>query len=154
MLEVKIEKLEAQKVAFVRHVGPYNECEHAWGKLCSWAGPKGLLTSETKYLGLCYDDPEVTPKDKIRYDACITVGANVEPENYVDIQEVEAGEYAVTLHKGPFEKLAQTYAELFGKWLANSGREAKHAPSIELYLNDPKTTSPEKLEILIQIPLI
>ncbi len=24
-------------------------------------------------IGLCYDDPEVTPPEKIRYEACVTV---------------------------------------------------------------------------------
>ena len=39
-MEVKIEEWEPRTVAFVRHIGPYNECGKAWDKLCTWAGPR------------------------------------------------------------------------------------------------------------------
>ena len=39
-MEVRIETLEPKKVAFVRHIGPYEKCEPAWNTLCSYAGQK------------------------------------------------------------------------------------------------------------------
>lgn len=153
MMDVKITKFLSQKVLFVRHIGPYNECEKAWGILCSWAGTRGLIKESTKFLGLCYDDPEVTPADKIRYDACLTVDSDIPTEGEIGIQEIPAGEYAVTIHKGPYEKLAATYSVFCGQWFAESDREMKHAPSVELYLNDPKNTPPEDLLVEIRILL-
>lgn len=153
IMEVKIVQQPERRVAFVRHVGPYNECCKAWQTLCSWAGPKGLLNKNTHNLGLCYDDPEVTPPEKVRYDACITVDDSIQPDGEIGIQNIEAGEYAVFLHQGPYENLSKTYASLCGEWLPNSGRELKNAPSVEEYLNDPNTTPPEKLLVEIQMPL-
>ncbi len=89
-------------MAFVRHTGPYNECGAAWEKLCSWAEAKGLFGPNTQLLGLCYDDPEVTPPEKIRYDACLTIDTDVRPEGEVGVQEIPGGRYAVTLHQGAF----------------------------------------------------
>jgi len=153
MMDVKILKKDSRKVAFVRHIGPYIQCGEAWEKLCRWAGPRGLLNRNTTFLGLSYDDPEVTPADKIRYDACITVGADVQPEGEIGVQEIPAGDFAVYLHKGPFEKLIDTYGALCGRWLPESGREIKDQSSVEIYLNDPNTTAPEDLLVEIQIPL-
>ena len=152
-MDVKIESKETRQVAFVHHIGPYIECGKAWEKLCRWAGPRGLLNKNTTFLGLSYDDPEVTPADKIRYDACITVSQDVQPEGEIGVQEIPAGDFAVYLHKGPFEKLIDTYGALCGRWLPDSGREIKDQPSVELYLNDPNTTAPEDLLVEIQIPL-
>ena len=64
-MDARIENVEPMRVAFIRHVGPYNEVGETWGKLCTWAGPKGLFGPNTKCLGLCYDDPEVTPEAEL-----------------------------------------------------------------------------------------
>ncbi|WP_316900951.1 AraC family transcriptional regulator [Pseudodesulfovibrio indicus] len=144
-MEVRMEDVEAMRVAFVRNTGPYNQCDEAWSKLCAWAGPKGLLSPDARYLGVAHDDPQVTPSDKIRYDACVTVDKTVEGEGEVGIQTVGGGRYAVTLHKGPYENLETTYAELMGRWLPQSGEQIGGNLCFELYLNDPQSTPPEEL---------
>ena len=155
-MDVMIQSFPSQQVAFVRHIGPYDKCCSAWASLCSWAGPKGLLGPDSKFLGLCYDDPETTPQDKIRYDACVALAPDVQPfetEHPVAVQEIAAGDYAVTLHTGPYSTLKDTYAQLCGRWLPSSGREIAFLPSIEVYLNDPEKTPPEKLKVEIRMPL-
>jgi len=144
-VEVRIETVEPMQVAFVRHTGPYIECKPAWDTLCGWAGPKGLLRMDSKYIGISHDDPQVTPPEKIRYDACVTVGNNVEGEGEVGIQTIGGGTFAVTTHKGPYEKLEVTYAELMGKWLPQSGKEMTEKSCFEVYLNDPEQTPPKEL---------
>lgn len=107
-MDVKVNKIDPMRVAFVRHIGPYNQCSGAWGKLCAHLGKKGLLGPDTRYIGLCHDDPDVTPADKIRYDACATVPEDFEPAGEIGVQEIEGGEYAVTTHFGPYDKLNET----------------------------------------------
>jgi AraC family transcriptional regulator len=152
-MNVKIEKLNPMRVAFVRHIGPYKDCGPAWEKLCAHLGKKGLLGPDTRYIGMCHDDPEVTPADKIRYDACATVGEDFEATGDIGVQEIEGGDYAVTTHFGPYDKFKETYAALFGQWLPTSGRECRSAPSLEFYLNDPESTDPEDLATDIYAPL-
>ncbi|MHC4748886.1 MAG: AraC family transcriptional regulator [Planctomycetota bacterium] len=72
-MEVKIKSVEKMHVAFVRHVGPYNQVGKAWDRLSTHLGKDGYLGSGSKFIGICYDDPEVTAPEKVRYDACITV---------------------------------------------------------------------------------
>jgi len=140
-------------VVFMRHVGPYIECGKTWAKLCSWAGPKGLLGPGVKLIGISHDDPDVTPAEKLRYDACIAVDRPLEPAGEVGVQEIRGGEYAVATHKGPYEKLAETYSSLFGEWAPSSGRIVSQAPCFEMYLNDPMKTAPEDLLTDVYVPL-
>jgi AraC family transcriptional regulator len=152
-MDVRVEQIEPQRVAFMRHIGPYHGVGETWGKLCAWAGRRNLFGPNTKAIGVCYDDPEFTPPEKIRYDACFVVDESVQPEGEVGVQTLEGGEYAVLTHNGPYEKLAETYMRFCGEWLATSGRELKSAPSLEVYLNSPQDTAPEELVTLIHMPL-
>lgn len=152
-MQATIKNVQPLRVAFVRHIGPYSGCKAAWDRLCAWAGPRGLFGPGTQFVGICHDDPEVTPPDKIRYDACMTVGPTVQGEGDVGIQEVKAGEYAVTEHRGPYEKLSETYARLCGEWIPAQGREIRSAPSFEVYKNDPGRTRPADLRTDVHVPL-
>lgn len=144
-MNVRIEKMPALRVAFIRHIGPYDQVGAAWGRLFAWAGPRGLLGPTMRYFGLCHSDPDVTPPEKVQYDACLVVGANVQPEGDIGVQEVAAGEFAVAVHKGPYSTLGETYAMLCGQWLPASGRQPGSPPSMERYLNDPRSTPEDKL---------
>ncbi|MHC4745443.1 MAG: AraC family transcriptional regulator, partial [Planctomycetota bacterium] len=133
-MDVEIKCLEPVRVAFVHHVGPYNEVGEAWGKLCTKLGAAGLLGGDTQFIGVCYDDPDVTPPEKIRYDACVNVDEGFEAEGDIGVQTLASGEYAVTTHTGPYDRLGKTYAKLFGQWLPQSGREVRSEPCLEFYL--------------------
>lgn len=152
-MQVSIENFPKTKVAFARHVGPYAGCGEAWAKVCAYAGARGLLGPNTLAAGLCHDDPEVTPPERVRYDACLGLGEAATPEGEIGVQEIGGGEYAMTMHEGPYETLHQTYAALCGVWGPQSGRELAAAPSIEVYLNDPQTTPPEKLLTKVYVRL-
>jgi AraC family transcriptional regulator len=152
-MQVKIENIKPMRVAFVRHVGPYNQVSKAWDRLSTHLGKDGHLGSGSKFIGICYDDPEVTAPDKVRYDACITVEESFVPENEIAVQTVGGGEYAVTTHFGPYNKLGEIYSRLFGEWLLQSSRELRPEPCLEFYLNDPDGTDPDELITDICLPL-
>ena len=152
-MNVNLKTLQPMRVAFVRHVGPYASCHLAWDKLCPFMGKEGLLGPNTLFVGICHDDPDVTPPDKIRYDACVTVDADFQPQGEIGVQTISGGEYAVTTHAGPYEKLNETYAKIMGQWLPRSGRDLRSVPCFEIYLNDPNSTAPEDLLTDIHVPL-
>ncbi|MCH7592763.1 MAG: AraC family transcriptional regulator [Planctomycetes bacterium] len=152
-MKVHIETVESMRVAFMRHVGPYDEVGETWQKFMAWAGGRGLLVPTMKSLALVHDDPEVTPPDKVRYDACLVVAENVQPEGEIGCQEVLGGDYAVTTHRGPYTGLGETYRRLCGQWLPTSGREPRSAPAMEFYCNNPMNTPPDELITNICLPL-
>ncbi len=152
-MEVKIVRRERERIAFVRHVGPYDRCAQAWARLLSRLGPDGWVGADATMLGVCHDDPDVTPPEKIRYDACVTVADRFEPEGDIGLQTLPAGDYAMTTHQGPYAELGRTYSLLCGEWIPRSGRLLRGAPCLEIYLNDPEGTEPEELLTDIYVPL-
>jgi len=152
-MEATIKTIPPRRVAFVRHVGPYNECGPAWSKLCMRLGAEGRLGPGVEFVGLSHDDPDVTPPDKLRYDACVAVDDDYEPAGEIGVQVIAGGEYAMTTHHGPYDRLNETYAELCGQWIPHRERTIRAAPCFEIYLNDPESTPPEELLTDIHIPL-
>lgn len=152
-VQATIERLEPMNVVFMRHIGPYDAVGEIWGKLFFWAGRRGLLGGGWTAVGVAYDDPDVTPPERIRCDVCLVVDHPVEPEGEVAMQKIGGGEYAVTRHVGSYDQLGDTYARMFGQWLPAGGREPRSAPALEFYRNSPMDTEPEKLITDIYVPL-
>lgn len=153
LMDVQIKHFEPMRVAAVRHTGPYRDCGAAWNRLMAWAGPRGLAGPDAFCLGISYDDPDVTPADKLRYDACIRVAADVAGEGDVVIMEVAGGDYAMVLHRGSYEGLAEKYYAICGQWAPASGRELGSAPPFEVYLNCVDTTPEEDLLTEVYVSL-
>jgi AraC family transcriptional regulator len=152
-LTVSIRSVPTMHIAFMRHVGPYERVGETWGKLFAWAGPRGLLGLRIKIVGVVHDDPEVTPPERIRYDAGLIVNQDVKPAGEVGVQDIGGGAYAVAEHRGPYAGLGDTYATLCGQWLPVAGREPRSAAALEIYCNSPRDTAPQDLLTEIYIPL-
>jgi len=152
-IAVKVEKLPAMRVAFVRHVGPFKDVGAAWGSVMGWAGMRGLFGPHTRAIGVIHDDPDITAPEQLRYDASVTVLGDVRAEGTIGIQEIAAGDYAIARHRGPYDRISETYARMCGEWLPSSGRELATAPALEFYLNAPQTTRPEDLLTDACLPL-
>ncbi len=147
----RIERQPDRPVVYVRHVGPYQECKGAWDTLMEYAAREGLIGPGAEMLGLCHDDPDVTPPEKIRYDACITTTAKVQPVGEIGTQIIPGGEYAIQRHRGPYESLEGAYRQLFGSVLPALGREPAPGACVEKYWNDPESTDPEDLETDVSV---
>jgi AraC family transcriptional regulator len=152
-MKVITKRMEPFRVAFMRHVGPYATVGATWDRFLPFLGKEGLLGGSSMLLGICHDDPEVTPPDKVRYDACVSVDETFVPEGEIGVQVIAGGDYATTTHFGPYDTLGETYAQLLGQWLPRSGRELRAVPCFEVYLNDPQSTDPEDLLTDIYAPL-
>jgi DNA gyrase inhibitor GyrI len=99
-LPVRIEKLEAMQVASVRAVGETPELD-AWEKLNAWAEPRGLLKDPEEHSIFGFNNPSPSPDRKeYGYELWIRVGADVEPQDEIELKEFPGGTYAVTTHQG------------------------------------------------------
>jgi AraC family transcriptional regulator len=96
----------------------------------------------------------VTAPEKQRADVGVTVSDSFRPTGEIQVQTLTSGLHAVLTHKGPYDKLGDSYRWLYAVWLPNSGREPADAPPYEVYLNDAGQTPPEELLTEICIPLV
>lgn len=155
LTDVQIVARPAMRLAGFRVVGPYSAefLGPAFSRLGEWVTREQLWGPATESIGVYHDDPEITPPEKQRADVCITVGPDFVPKADVQVQTLPAGQYAVLVHRGPYENLGESYRWLYGVWLPQSGREPADSPPYERYLNDCNTVQPADLLTEICIPL-
>jgi len=88
-----------------------------------------------------------------RFDACLSVNDHFEATGEIGVQEIHGGLYAIATHRGPYEKLEETYRQFYRDWVPTNGRELRSDPCLEVYQNDSATTKPEDLVTDIYVPL-
>lgn len=141
----RMERIGPLDVIRLRHVGPYGDVGQTFGRLAAWVGAHGLFGPWTQGLGISYDDPEVTPPERLRYDAAFTAPGVIAGEGEIQGMELPARDYATTTHTGPYAGLTVAYAGLMRWWLRHGDGEIGDAPALEFYLNQPGQTAPESL---------
>jgi AraC family transcriptional regulator len=153
-MNVELTSSPELRVAAVRHIGPYIRINEAFARLDELAVPKRLFQWPGKMMvALFYDDPDTTPPDQLRSDAGLVVPNDLTLPDGLTEQRIPAGEYASTVHIGPYEQLGDTWARFMGEWLPASGRRLGPGVSYEIYHNTPMDTPKEKLRTEIRIPL-
>ncbi|MDY0163415.1 AraC family transcriptional regulator [Desulfobotulus sp.] len=152
-MEGSIEQMPAYHVAYVRKLGAYGPetCERAFGELMAWAGPKGYLGSE-RVLGVYWDNPEVTPPEKCRMDACISLPEGTEPDGGISVQKLRGGPYAVCRFEIADMDFAKAWDEAF-RWFMEKGYACEDSPCLERYHNNPEEHPEGKWIVDICIPI-
>ena len=151
--DVAIKRRPEIRVAAVRHIGPYHGIGEAFTKLDGIVRAAGLARPDSELIGIYYDDVRSTPIERLRSDAAISVGASDPIPAGVTEQRLPAGEYAASVHIGPYEQLGGAWGRL-REWLVTSGRQLGNGPSYEVYLNTPMTErDPKKLKTALYLPV-
>ncbi len=150
--ELRVEELPAFTVAYVRHVGPYagnpELFAQLFGRLGQWAGPRGLIGKDARWLAIYHDDPEITPPEKLRLSCCISVPAGTKGERDVSVLEIPAGRCAVARFTLRGDEYAAAWNWLMGEWLPASGYQPDDRPCYEVYLSGPE--DPVKVVQLVE----
>jgi AraC family transcriptional regulator len=133
--KVRVQKLNGIPVAFMRHVGPYVAVDaRLFDQLQAWAKRQQLDTGENLLIGLGHDAPDVTPPDKLRYDACLQVPRPFHGEGNIGYQVTPAGYFAIATYIGPYgPTMEQAYGEIFQEALQLPQYEIVGLPLMEIY---------------------
>ncbi len=141
--EPEIQKLAERQVAFVSYTGNYignpQIFSELFNKLCSWAGPKGLISPKSVFLSSYQDDPNITPLDQLKLELCMSLPDNADTAGDIQKKILPGGTYAV-MHSeltGP-EEYGPAWNELV-EWVKKNNYEIDISrPSYEVYLNNPE----------------
>jgi len=82
----------------------------------------------------------------------MAVEAPVEGDGEIEAIAIESRTCVRTIHKGPYQKVGDTYNEIVDWAEANDVELADY--TMENYINDPTTVAKEDIETLILIPVI
>lgn len=131
----KLEIIPSYQVAYIRQVGPYGPANgQAMEKLKQWAREKNLLTESAVILGIPQDNPEITPLENCRYDACIVLSKDylVDTDDSINVGELPSGHYLVFEMEHTSEAVQQAWLTIFSE-LDNQGYQIDDRPTLERY---------------------
>lgn len=135
-MDVEVKSLPAARVSYMRYVGPYGGAgiPRMWQRFAAWCAQQGLMKERRPTMyGIALDNPEVTPPQKCRYDACVEVDAAFKPQGEIGVQTVAAGRYACTRFAGTGPDIHQAWGRFIGEWLPDSGYQIDDRPCVEVY---------------------
>lgn len=155
---IEVKELPTRHVAYLRHTGPYQGKPEVFGdlfgRLCTWAGARGLLGKPgTELLAIYHDDPDVTEASKLRVSACLPVDEQQTVDGEVGKMVVAGGKYAVgRFELGP-DEYQSAWTLVYGEWLPASGFVPDDRPCFESYPLDQKPATEGKHVVQIHVPV-
>jgi AraC family transcriptional regulator len=134
---VELKTLPATRLAYIRTRGSYyNSCrtrQASFSKLIEWAKTRGLLHESTPVIGVCPDNPAVTPPQFCQYDVGIPVEHGVIEDEYICIQYLPKVTLATLKVTGSALAARRAWRWLISQWLPQSGMLRGHLTYSEIY---------------------
>jgi AraC family transcriptional regulator len=153
---VTIRQFPERRIAYIRVMDAFREglVLEAFAQLVAWAKKMNLFDSETIF-GMSIDDPEVTPKEKYRYETCITIPQQfiVEPDGLIETTVLPRCRYAVTEVSGDFNRVVAGTNYLFDTWLINSSYECEAQHGLEVFLDKENICNWNHFDLRLCIPV-
>ena len=134
-MNVRVQELPSQRVAYMRYVGPYGAggIPDLWNRFVIWARARGLDLETTTRLGVAHDDPAITKAERCRYDACIVVPDDFQPDRWVNVTDIPGGRFAVSAFTGTAHDIQGAWDRVFKTWLPTSGFQPDDRSCLEVY---------------------
>ena len=154
MYEVTLETHPDQRLLALPHQGPYMDIGKAFEGLAAVISARDRWPDVQASIGVYYDDPSAVEPAKLRSHAGVVVGSDASGEEGLEDVTLAGGRVAMLHFKGPYAGLHKAYEFLFGEWLQGADVELRHAPSYEIYRNNPMDTAPEDLLTDVCMPIV
>lgn len=153
---VELADLEARRLAFVRVRRPFEPgaLQRGYEQLRGWLARRGLDEVPGELRGMSWDDVEVTPPDRIRYDLACPVPADVEASEGVGVRESPLQRVATARARGDLARVARVWHHLYHHWLPSSRFEPDHHPAFERYHTWPETLGAGGWDLDCCIPVV
>lgn len=153
---VQVRQLPKRRIAYIRVLDSFREgvVLDAFGKLIEWAKKRNIFQTES-FFGMSVDDPMVTPKEKYRYEVCVTLPENliVDTDDGIETTTLPKCKYAVATVSGNFNLVATVTNYLFNNWLINSPFEPDHQPGLEVFLDKENICNWNYFDLELCVPI-
>ena len=138
-MSVNVREQPPFHVAYMRYTGPPGPdgIPQLWEKFGRWLEAHGFRPPGRTTIGVTYDDPTVTAPEKYRYDACVVVPPDFQPDRLVNVMDIPGGTYAIAPFEGTASDILPVWMRVFASWLPGSGYQPDDRPCYELYRGDP-----------------
>ena len=153
-LDIEVKTIRSLKVAFIEsHLGDEDAIPNTFKALTRWAGPRDLITTDTRFIGIFLDMPFFTEYSKCRFRACITLPENVPVIKDAGVVEIPEGKYATFSIKGMLQNEFNYLIAFRHGWLDQSGYQIAEITGFEVYSHNPASRPYESIHRQIFIPV-
>lgn len=153
---VEIRTFPRRRIAYLRVVDAFRDgvVIEAFREMTVWSKEHRLFDSEIIF-GMSLDDPEVTPKEKYRYEVCISLPEDFRIHHDSNMQTTVLPEcsYAVTKVSGDINEVASAINYMFDVWLINSDYECEHLHAMEIFRDKDNICDWEHFKLEFCIPV-
>jgi AraC family transcriptional regulator len=151
---VALRNCPARRVAYIRVHRPYegDNVPQAVTRLLTWADARSL--GDGQWLGYQWDDPEIVPLEKCRYDIGVEVPGTTAADGEVGIIAFEACLMAEVAISGAVDVELRALDWFYSAWLPTSGYAPAHQPMFEAFNGRPFAHGTEHFELRAQLPLV
>jgi DNA gyrase inhibitor GyrI len=150
-LDIRMVTLPQMRVASALGFGTEPEMQ-AWNKLMAWAQAKNLLNTTPAPQFFGFNNPNPTPgSPNYGYEVWMTVSADVNSDDTVQVKDVPGGFYAVTRVKG-VDNIFNTWQKLVA-WAEQSPYQPVEAQCLERHVNVGADVPPEALVLDLYLPV-
>jgi AraC family transcriptional regulator len=151
---VTLRSLPARRVAYIRVHRPY-EGDHvvqATARLLAWAEARGL--ADGQWLGYQWEDPEIVPLEKCRYDVGVEVPGDTRHSGEVSVADFSPCVVAEVDIAGSIDLELRALDWLYRTWLPGSGYAPAHLPGFEAWNGRPFARGMSHFELRLQLPVV
>jgi AraC family transcriptional regulator len=153
--DVEVKEISPLHLAYLAYLKGYTlpEICLTWERLDRWAVAHAVYDESTIRLGISLDDPLITPVEKCRYLAAITIPLSITKDRLVGIMDVPALTCAVFRVDCLADQIQGYYHSIYKDWLPDSGMQPADFPCYEVYRQTPDPSNDGRFKMDITIPL-
>jgi AraC family transcriptional regulator len=150
----EVSKIE---VYYIRKKGSYFlSAISAWDEIITDLANNNITANRETFYGIAQDDPNLMniKKEELRYDVCIEVSTAVSKKEASLVAtkgEISGGRFAVFRHKGPLERLSDSYHYLYGKWIFDNDVTLRDVRPFIKYINPFADVNEREAEIYLPV---
>ena len=153
MDKIKIQKFKPVKLAYIEHIGKYDEVpyDEYVPRLYEWAREHKVRPG-FKNINVFHDDPQKKNPLECRSWIGIPIKGNATSDDEVKIEEISEMEVATMKFKGPGSEYKDAYG-IIGNWM-NENDYDWNGPSFEVCSKKPKMVNGQMiLSTTIHVPI-
>ncbi len=143
---------------YLEYKGNYNNVkaiEKTWRTFIKYCDKKQLISNESIFFSETLDDNEITDDFQCRTNVAMILNKPIDfvPDGLFQIKRHSAHKYLKFIHKGPIEKLEDTYNHIYSSWITDVQLEFADKPILEFYVNHHEKITEENFMTEIYIPV-
>ena len=154
--DYSVVEMPAVNVIYIGSRGHYRVRDYftTYQKLINELESQNKMMDDISYLGIFYNNPNVTCDSNLYNEICIATKQDIEPNGNIEVKRLTSGKYIVFNFNDRPSKLQDVYNRIYCEILTNTKFDIRDSYGFEKYTDNLEHVKPNsKIKIEIYIPI-